>query len=109
MTEDYPLTGRQTQNEHESHIVRDLARHFSAGLLQAIGAEKMHEVNELNANEKHADVCHSHDFIDANEVMDDAFREVLGREIRQQVDADCQLWNEAWSLAVTEGFYIASN
>jgi hypothetical protein len=43
--------------------------------------------------------CASHDFCDANMAMDEAFTELAGHEIDADNEADCALWNAAWSHA----------
>ena len=48
-------------------------------------------------------VCHSHDYCDANEVMAEAFAQVVGREIDLQSDDDRALWSSAWRYALTHG------
>jgi hypothetical protein len=55
-----------------------------------------------NAAEARADVCHSHDYCDANESMAAAFADVMGRDIEADAEADARLWSRAWSLAMPE-------
>lgn len=71
------------------------------------------EIKKLNAAETDSDVCHTHDFFDANEAMDAAFRRAFGRSChlpcdvdegvcsQAEADADMALWNAAWSQAKT--------
>lgn len=49
-------------------------------------------------------VCATHDFCDANMVMAEAFKNVFGREVDINDDADTDLWNTAWDLAKAKGF-----
>lgn len=53
-------------------------------------------------------VCHTHDFIDANEVMDDAIHIVTGKRpsgMLPTMPKDVNdLWNEAWNIAKTVQF-----
>lgn len=56
-------------------------------------------------------VCATHDFFDANEAMDQAFRQSFGRSCyltsdveegrctEAEMDADVALWNAAWAQA----------
>ena len=44
-------------------------------------------------------VCHSHDFVDANITMAEAFRRAIGRDFDADSDADVALWNAAWEVA----------
>jgi hypothetical protein len=50
------------------------------------------------------DSCATHDFCDANMLMDEAFTEAFGREIDLQSDADLSVWNAAWGMARASGF-----
>lgn len=52
-----------------------------------------------NSKEADPDVCHTHDFIDANMSMLAAWEVVTGQaEIDGDNDADTALWNAAWKL-----------
>lgn len=49
-----------------------------------------------------AGVCASHDFFDANMIMDDAFSDVKGRSCvgdHGVSEADAETWNRAWEIA----------
>lgn len=46
-------------------------------------------------------VCASHDYCDANMVMDEAFTGLFDRSAAS-TDEDCALWNAAWEVAKTE-------
>ena len=67
-----------------------------SGWLKHSQWEEMRRVNVGNVGDS---VCASHDFCDANEAMSKAFMSVTGREISGDNEADCQLWNDAWSFA----------
>ena len=75
-----------------------VATRFAALLLDDIGEAKMLEVKARNATESSPDVCHSHDFCDANMVMADAFQAETGRPIDIDSDADLKTWNDAWAM-----------
>lgn len=82
-----------------------LAGAFAIELWQEIGAANLAIVKERNATPAYGGtICASHDYCDANMVMDSAFRETIGRDAWPEgqdamADADCALWNEAWSIA----------
>lgn len=65
------------------------------------------ELRRRNAAETHSAVCHSHDFCDANLVMDAAFKAVTGASIGEReeagnggmTDAEIELWSDAWHIA----------
>lgn len=46
-------------------------------------------------------VCASHDYCDANMVMDEAFTGLFDRSVAS-TDEDCALWNAAWDIAKAE-------
>ena len=46
--------------------------------------------------------CATHDFMDANMVMADAFSALAGREMDLESDADTAMWNAAWEIAKAE-------
>lgn len=49
-----------------------------------------------------AGCCATHDFMDANMVMLEAFEALAGREMDLESDADTALWNAAWEIATTK-------
>jgi hypothetical protein len=81
-----------------------LAKKFSQLLIDEVGRFKVCRINRLNRNEKNKDICHSHDFTDANEIML-AAREELGIEFPNH-DDEWDVLSEAWGLAKTNNFYI---
>lgn len=83
---------------------KDIARTFSRNLLAEIGEENLNEVIARNAKETSKGVCHSHDFCDANMVMDGAMK-MYG--IADPSDENNHaLWNEAWDIAVKNCFFV---
>lgn len=80
----------------------ELARKFSEELNRVLTAEHMERVNALNAAETDKNICHSHDFCDANQVMLDA----LGEEFESS-DKQNTLINDAWSIAKNSEFDVS--
>ena len=93
-----------------------LASKFSKFLLSEIGQEKLHIVISRNRGRRNR-VCHSHDFCDANMVMDAAFKELAGisatdtaggsdqRKSDSCMSDEClDLWTAAWLLAKQREF-----
>lgn len=84
---------------------------FVAGLREELTAAEFNAMRERNALETYKDVCHSHDFCDANMVMAAAFEKVMGREpftpcdveegacAEESAEADCEFFNVAWEMA----------
>ena len=76
-------------------------------------AELVKEIDERNAgyaaNGQHG-ICATHEYMDANVTMMQAFRMVMGREQRitsedeAGADEDAALWNKAWAYASRQGF-----
>ncbi len=69
------------------------------------GEGLMDKVRKRNAAEKDRGICHSHDFVDANMAMSEAFEELFGRE-PDTSGPDTDIWNAAWDLAKSREFRI---
>lgn len=86
-----------------ANLVAYLASTFSRGLRKDVGPANMAEIARRNAAEKDSGICHSHDFIDANDVMYAAFMAATGRDPLgddlPMTQADADLWNAAWAAA----------
>lgn len=82
--------------------VTALAEAFAEVMRQCLSADEMAEVKRRNAHYSDK-VCATHDFCDANMVMDAAFRSTTGRDPLAGDDgmseADCRLWSDALALA----------
>lgn len=73
--------------------VEQLADEFSRLLLEEIGEEKLRCVIRRNKAEEFHNSCHSHDFTDANQIMDAALKNL------RLPGSDTALINEAWERA----------
>lgn len=87
-----------------------LAREFAKLMRRDLTAAQMKKANALNAKDS-KDVCHTHDFIDANMTMAEAFERVVGHspEVHQEDEAsraDVALWNSAWDIAKAARFFV---
>lgn len=87
-----------------------LAREFGREMKASLDARQMALANERNAYAW--DVCHTHDFCDANMVMEAAFVRLAGRSQFTEgedgchmADADLAHWNEAWDIAKSRRFW----
>ena len=97
----------QVDSDVESRVQR-LSVRFSELLREGLSAVEMAEVLSKNANEQNAQVCHTHDFLDANQVMLDAIADLGFRDLdlaEPLSDASIALWNAAWNLAKSNNFY----
>ena len=86
------------------HSTELLAKAFALRLVDEIGRDKVAETNERNKTYSDS-ACASHDFCDANMVMDAAFTAVMGRE-QDGSDPDMKLWATAWDMAIDHGFWL---
>lgn len=81
-----------------------LAIEFSKILHEWLGQDVIDKINILNKKEESENICHSHDFCDANEALNEAFLSLFGRDIVIQSEEDTRLCNEAWNLAKANEF-----
>jgi hypothetical protein len=79
--------------------VAPLADAFLRKLRAHLGDDVMRGIAALNADEPNPAICHTHDYCDANVIMDQAFVAVLGRRSRSNSDRDAVVWTRAWNLA----------
>jgi hypothetical protein len=82
----------------KNEIAIDLAVRFARELRSWVPAGHMRRINYLNAHEANPAICHSHDYVDANQAMIMAMAE-LGMELDVQSDEQTALLDRAWSLA----------
>jgi hypothetical protein len=80
--------------------VTAIAEAFVEKLRAELTADEWTAMRQLNAEEPHPHVCHSHDFTDANDVMCEAFTDVLGLPADPTSDENCALWSDAWDHAM---------
>lgn len=89
-----------------------LAKKFSTILREWLTEEEMSAVIERNRADGYpTNICHSHDFCDANMAMDEAFTKVMGREYdfgneNGTEDADLDLINAMWMQAKLADFKV---
>ncbi len=89
----------------------DLAKEFSRLIRRDLTATQLMEANARNANNADKSICHTHDFIDANMTMAEAFKNIIGHspEVHQESASsreDVVLWNGAWDIANAENFFV---
>ena len=80
-----------------------LADEFSQRVRDHLSPEQMQQVLTRNLS-GNPSVCATHDFVDANELMAQAFVQVMGREPEASSSLDAELWNCAWSIAKNANF-----
>ncbi len=77
---------------------RTLSGTFAHLLRGRVGRKNMRAILKRNAADPDTRICHSHDFIDANDVMAIAFEIVHGRPPDTGADPDIAIWNAAWAV-----------
>lgn len=77
----------------------DLANAFIKVVEYNLTAPQIEQVVKLNKTFDYISCCATHDFCDANELMAEAFKTVVGTEIDLQNDVHLDLWNNAWNIA----------
>ena len=89
----------QNNNDGSGNVVTHaLSVEFLSGLSSVVGESGVLEIGWRNLNEPHSDICHSHDFCDANQVMLHAFERVFQRAASLS-DSDSRFINDAWVMA----------
>lgn len=80
-----------------------VAKAFADLLREELGDEQFEEMRQRNVEESSPNICHSHDFCDANMVMIDALCEAdFGHQ--DDCDARIDMMAEAWNYARIEGW-----
>lgn len=88
-----------------SEMVDRLASRFSAIVRRDL-ADVLGEVNARNA-QRNDSTCATHDFCDANMLMDEAFTELFGHSMADELnDRVFAVVNAAWAKAKASGFSI---
>ncbi|MBP8275356.1 MAG: hypothetical protein KAX55_00485 [Propionivibrio sp.] len=92
--------------EKKDQVTRRLSMKFGELLAETVTANdgSIEEVVRRNRDEAEPGICHSHDFCDANVVMETAFIQTLNRAPDLSSDLDTRLWTEAWNEAKRNGF-----
>lgn len=80
---------------------------FSKEVQEALTPEQIAEVIAKNNTDEYQGVCATHDYVDANMLMDAAFKSVTKREIDLQNKNDVELWGWAWNLSKNRSFKTA--
>ena len=83
-----------------------LAKEFSKNIREALSAEQLQEVIKRNAEHRRtgAPECATHDFIDANVCMIDAWKALTLTPLDPASDEQVKIQNEAWSDASESNF-----
>jgi hypothetical protein len=86
----------------------ELARAFSRRLQATLTARELAEAIALNKVETSPDVCHSHDYCDANMVMLDALADLMSVGADDvDLEGSADLMNRAHNIAYANHFFTA--
>lgn len=80
-------------------VVEKIAAEFARILREWLTDAEWAEMRRANAAETDDNVCHSHDYCDANMAMDEAFTNVRGEGADVGSYEDAALWGAAWDKA----------
>jgi hypothetical protein len=84
-----------------------LATDFAKRLAADLDAETLVQIDALNAAETDPNICHSHDFCDANVFMAATINTELGRDEDEYTAGDDEfdrMFERVWMVAKAEGF-----
>lgn len=90
------LADNMIKSEQNIELMKEA---FVKQLRKELSEPNFAEVIKRNAAEEDQRICHSHDFIDANAVMADAFEACFQESIDFENRIHVEIINEAWSLA----------
>jgi len=81
-----------------------LAALFSQTVRLRTTPEELCNIIQQNAEDPDSTICHSHDFIDSNIAMSDAWEALTGEAIDENAKKMQTIWNTAWAVAKRYGF-----
>lgn len=81
-----------------------LAIEFSKILHEWLNQDTIDQINSLNEAQEDKDICHSHDFCDANMAMNEAFQKVYGRGLNLGAEEELSITSKSWKLAKENEF-----
>jgi hypothetical protein len=85
--------------------VESLALEFSQALPAYLTPEQMVEIVLRNRSETYPNICHSHDFCDANMFLHEVFmKHGMDPADEGRMDRWGELWNRTWNLAKSKEF-----
>lgn len=102
------------ENQNTTDLINQLSDEFSRLIVEAFTADQLAETIAKNHTAEYAGLCATHDYCDANMVMDEAFINIIGRdyiffddehpETEEQNKQDVALENAAWGLSKSKDF-----
>lgn len=101
---------RLDRQAHHAPPEMRLALGFAQALCTALSPTELSEAVHKNRTPEYAEACASHDYCDANMVMEQAFVTVFERPFLYEgepFDEDTLVWNSAWNIARRAEFSVA--
>lgn len=92
----------QKETDMTTETIEKIAKSFHSIIREHLDVEERAAVDQENARGE--DTCATHDYLDANVYMCEAFEKVMGRDIDHASQADAKLVNAAWDRTIDEGF-----
>lgn len=80
-------------------FINSLSKVFLYTLKNRISKQDFEAACQRNAVQQQPNICHSHDFCDANMVMAQAFEAASGIKVDIENDNQRYIWTSAWRLA----------
>lgn len=93
-----------TKEGLDTYMHQTIANEFSRLLQLHLTDIQMAEVIKKNRTIEYANCCATHDYLDANMIMAEAFKNIIHAEPDMQNNKDNALWNSAWDLAKNYDF-----
>ncbi len=83
----------------------ELSLTFNKLIREYLTEAQMAQVIADNGTEAYDGACATHDHLDANMVMLDAYEQVIG-EFDYEDEAHFNMWNDAWSMSRDQQFAV---
>jgi hypothetical protein len=96
------LEYQETEYLVDEVLVSRMAVAFLGALHEEIGTENLVQVDARNREQSSPNVCHSHDFCDANMVMAHVWQQLTSCEVDVACQTQREIWNLAWDRAKAE-------
>ena len=81
-----------------------LSAEFTRVVCESLTPDQMQSVRRINEERNDPHTCATHDFCDANMLMEEAWVSVVGELIDVNDEAQSVLWDKAWALSKANGF-----
>lgn len=87
--------------------IKTLEIEFSKNLRSVLSSEEMEELVRKNHAEAIPEICHSHDYCDANMVLHEVFMK-HGMDVADEggIERWGEMWDAVWNLAKSNDFAI---